>query len=230
MINCTFIIVCYNDNSNLRISLEKMSKFLSDEIKLLVIDGNSTDETLDSLREYKENFGTYFNFISEQDLGLYDAMNKGWNLCSSDEYICYLGAGDYLLNFPRAVSNESDVYFGKVLLGTEDFRMNVDKFQNKYFGNYIHHQGLLIKRREITSPFDLEFPTYSDYNFNLKLLSTNVRFEYLDGFLTYADPSGISSNLNFIEMIRVIYHNSGVFGFFLFSLSYILKRLYRFLN
>ena len=230
MINCTFIIVCYNDNSNLRISLEKMSKYLSDEMKLLVIDGNSTDDTLATLIEYKDNFGTNFNFISEQDLGLYDAMNKGWNLCGSDDYICYLGAGDYLLNFPSSVSQESDVYFGEVLLGTKKFRMNVDKFQNKYLGNYIHHQGLLIRRREITSPFDLEFPTYADYNFNLKLLSTNVRFVYLYDFQTYADPYGISSNLNFTEMIRVIYCNSGILGLFLFSSSYILKRLNRFLK
>ena len=185
MINCTFIIVCYNDNSNLRISLEKMSKYLSDEIKLLVIDGNSTDETLDSLREYKENFGTYFNFISEEDLGLYDAMNKGI-LRATGDVVGFLNSDDVFAD-EFAVANiaaaftqsKAGVVFGDLVYTkeqdltqvTRNWRLGPMPAWGMKTGWHPGHPTMYVSREIIQrDPFDLAFPIAGDYEMMVRLL------------------------------------------------------------
>jgi len=54
-------------------------------IEYIIIDGNSTDGTLDIIKKY----------LSEPDGGLYDAMNKGLNLATGD-YVWFINAGDTL--------------------------------------------------------------------------------------------------------------------------------------
>jgi glycosyltransferase involved in cell wall biosynthesis len=47
------------------------------EIEYLVIDGGSTDGTVDVIREYEAKFGGRMRWVSERDRGMYDAINKG---------------------------------------------------------------------------------------------------------------------------------------------------------
>ncbi len=224
---CVFIIVCYNDSDNLTMSLRNMSNYLSKNLHLLVIDGNSTDGTLNVLSSFKMINPEYFNYISEPDCGLYDAMNKGWNICEVDDFICFIGAGDYLLNFPSKIPFNYDAYYGKVKLGSKYFRMNFSMFRNNFMGNYIHHQGVLIRKRNYNSPFSLRFPVYADYNFNLKLINSGIKFQYLENFETYADPNGISSKFNLKEMFKVILSHSGLSGAFIFLLLFGLRKLFK---
>lgn len=61
-------------------------------LEYIIVDGGSTDETLDIIHKYQEHITTV---ISEPDQGLYDAMNKGIKLATGD-YLCFLNAGDGL--------------------------------------------------------------------------------------------------------------------------------------
>jgi len=74
-----------------------------DNVEYIIIDGNSTDNTINVIRKY-ENSISYW--ISEKDSGMYDALSKGF-LLTNGELICYLNAGDLL--FPKAI--ESAVQF-----------------------------------------------------------------------------------------------------------------------
>ena len=64
-----------------------------DAVEVVVVDGGSTDGTLDVLRRYAAEHGERFRFVSEPDAGVYDAMNKGLRLARGD-YVTIFGAGD----------------------------------------------------------------------------------------------------------------------------------------
>ena len=77
-------------------------------------------------------------------------------------------------------------------------------------GNTLHHQALLIpKTLHKTPPFNIKYPTYADYDFNLRLYNANNKFHYSESFVGYAMPDGISAELKIIEMSNISFKNSG---------------------
>ncbi|MCI1647907.1 MAG: glycosyltransferase [Bacteroides sp.] len=53
-------------------------------IEYIIVDGSSTDNTIDIIREYESKFGGRLKWITEKDTGLYDAMNKGIRMATGD--------------------------------------------------------------------------------------------------------------------------------------------------
>jgi len=81
------ITVCWNSEKTIRKTLESVLAQTYDHLEYLIIDGLSTDGTLDAVREYVERFaarGYTLRIVSEKDNGIYDAMNKGIRLASGD--------------------------------------------------------------------------------------------------------------------------------------------------
>jgi glycosyltransferase involved in cell wall biosynthesis len=88
------IIAVYNNKSTLQQCLDSVVRQTYSNVELIVIDGNSSDGTVELL---KENSQEITFFISEPDTGIYNAWNKGLNRAKGD-WICFLGADDFLLN------------------------------------------------------------------------------------------------------------------------------------
>lgn len=86
----TVITVVYNGAATLRDTIESVINQRYDNIEYIVIDGGSSDATIDILRQY-DQFIDYW--LSEKDAGIYDAMNKGI-LLSSGEYVGMLNSDD----------------------------------------------------------------------------------------------------------------------------------------
>src|SRR6266581_7368792 len=89
----TIITVVYNGAECLRQTIESVIRQQYDDLEYIIIDGGSTDSTLDVIKSY-ENAVDYW--VSEPDNGIYDAMNKGI-ACSSGRYLLFLNAGDMLV-------------------------------------------------------------------------------------------------------------------------------------
>jgi glycosyltransferase involved in cell wall biosynthesis len=89
----SIITVCYNSKDFIRKTLETVASQNYGDIEHVVIDGGSTDGTVEILKEYTGKI----NWISEPDKGIYDAMNKGVKLATGDA-IGTLGAGDFYPN------------------------------------------------------------------------------------------------------------------------------------
>ena len=87
------IIATYNAGKYLRRALDSVYSQSYTNVECIVVDGCSKDNTLDIVREYVCKNIVY---ISEQDLGIYDALNKGV-LIAKGEWIYVLGADDELL-------------------------------------------------------------------------------------------------------------------------------------
>ncbi|MDP2232079.1 MAG: glycosyltransferase family 2 protein [Actinomycetota bacterium] len=97
----TVAIVCLNAQQHIIEALESVAAQSAADFELLVIDGGSTDRTLELVESFWDRIPDRTRVVSEPDDGIYDAMNKALALADG-EYIVYLGADDRLM--PEALS------------------------------------------------------------------------------------------------------------------------------
>ena len=141
MIRITYVTITYNAADVLQRTLDSVLHQDYPEIVHLIIDGASTDKTLQLVEAYiqqsnaAEN-GHRIQVTSEPDKGIYDAMNKGLRSLDGD-YVCFLNAGDFLPasdTVSRIVEKIDQSQLPAVLYGDTDI---VDGE-----GRFLHHRRL----------------------------------------------------------------------------------------
>ena len=100
MICISLVTITYQAADVIEPTLESVMRQTYANVEHIIIDGASTDGTLDKVQTYKQQSdeadnGHDVSIISEPDKGIYDAMNKGLARASG-EYVCFLNAGDRL--------------------------------------------------------------------------------------------------------------------------------------
>ena len=100
MIKITYVTITYQAAKVLQRTLDSVLEQDYPEITHLIIDGASTDGTIEMVNDYIERSNASENghkvlLMSEPDNGIYDAMNKGLRSLDGD-YVCFLNAGDFL--------------------------------------------------------------------------------------------------------------------------------------
>lgn len=96
IISFTIVTCTYNAGDVLQRTLDSVARQTYDNVQHVIIDGASTDETMELVRMYEsENRRHGILVVSEKDNGLYDAMNKALRYATG-EYMVYLNAGDML--------------------------------------------------------------------------------------------------------------------------------------
>lgn len=208
--------------------LEKNSTFCLD---YLIIDGGSTDGTVDVIRKYSNQISYW---ASEPDNGIYDAMNKGWAAAADDSFILFLGAGDRLISLPDTMScyRPHDVVYGSVRMGEKTVFTSRADFHLKLY-NSLHHQALLVnKALHPAPPFNCCYRIYADFDFNQRLKKSGANFAYSPNFIGYARPGGLSDRHCFEETLHIISVNYGLFwaalalsGYYALKILPFLKRL-----
>lgn len=93
----SIITVTYNSSSTLRDTIDSVLRQSYPDIEYILVDGNSTDSTVDIIKEYEPRFHGNFHWISEPDTGLYDAMNKGLKMATGD-VVGILNSDDFYFN------------------------------------------------------------------------------------------------------------------------------------
>lgn len=89
----SIITINWNNANGLRKTIESVISQSYNDFEYLVIDGASTDGSVDIIKQYAEK--SPINWLSEPDKGIYNAMNKGI-LRASGEYLHFLNSGDFL--------------------------------------------------------------------------------------------------------------------------------------
>jgi hypothetical protein len=175
-------------------------------IEYIVIDGASSDGTMDIIRRYDEHIDYW---LSEPDQGIYEAMNKGWSTSRGD-YVYYLGSDDVLLSLPISVLSEAyrqdiDIVFGDVRLS------NGRQFRSRYgfqllLNNTLHHQGLFLKRSLFdSSPFQEIYKVFSDFDLNQRLFKQRKRAlaaRETVAMFRLTRPSDQFSRAEFFQIVR----------------------------
>ncbi|RYC71951.1 glycosyltransferase family 2 protein [Spirosoma sordidisoli] len=126
----SIITITYNAGQFLERTIRSVMAYTTSEVEYIIIDGASTDRTLDIIRQYEAHVTSW---ISEPDRGLYDAMNKGLHRAQG-KYVWFMNAGDELHDpdtLPRLLSlmqtNPADVYYSDALFveDTADRRSSI---------------------------------------------------------------------------------------------------------
>ncbi|MDD2900791.1 MAG: glycosyltransferase family 2 protein [Desulfuromonadaceae bacterium] len=163
----TVITVVKNDQKGLLRTIQSVSSRKWPGLEYVVIDGGSSDGSLEIIRQHKACIDI---LISEQDSGVYDAMNKGI-VRSSGDYLLFLNSGDELVDdldslSPILAEGYSMVY-GKANMLHEDGTLSYVKGkQLKNIGKLIRgtplcHQAILYKR-DFIGLYDTDYKIIAD--------------------------------------------------------------------
>lgn len=140
----SIITVTYNSAKTLSRTIESVLHQTYTDIDYWIIDGKSTDNTIDIVKSYEQQFNGRLHWISEPDNGIYDAMNKGIDLCSGD-LVGFLNSDDrfsseiVIEKMTHAFTNDVDAVYGDI-----HFVSNKDPYKKVYFssGRLFHHSLL----------------------------------------------------------------------------------------
>jgi glycosyltransferase involved in cell wall biosynthesis len=175
----SIITVVYNGKSFLRKTIDSVKHQDYKNIEYLVIDGGSTDGTLDLIKENR-NIISYWS--SEPDKGIYDAMNKGLK-DSTGDYIWFLNAGDEIYSSDTLVNvfahGDADAYYGDVGyidengddLGTRTLKKPPPELSWKDMikGMVVSHQSFIV-RRKLAANYDLRYKYVADVDWMIRSL------------------------------------------------------------
>ncbi len=188
------IVTAFNSASLIEQTIQSIINQPYDNLELIVIDGGSTDGTLDILSEYNAQIDYW---VSWSDAGIYPAMNKG--LALANGYIYHIGADDVMMPnalAPVAARLEphrlviSSVISGKHLVRSSyDWRM---RFQNK-----VHHQSVFYPPAIKRWGYPEMYRICADYALNLRLYNASYRAIYLDQVTAFCRKTGISNTAYF---------------------------------
>lgn len=173
----SIITVVFNGANQIGRTIESVLKQGYKQIEYIIIDGNSTDATLEVIARYEK----INQVISEPDTGLYDAMNKGLEQASGD-YVWFLNAGDQVFdkdtveNMVGGLSGMPDFIYGGTMIIDEqqqeigDRRLKApEKLNWKSFrqGMVVCHQSMIVKR-DIAPQYNLDYSLSADIDWAIR--------------------------------------------------------------
>lgn len=180
----SIITVSYQAAATIQQTVESVLHQSYPQVEYLIVDGASTDGTLDILNRYKDRIDV---LISEPDKGLYDAMNKGLQRARG-EYVYFLNADDTLkhpdvLRDIFACCPDADVYYGETQFVSDEpnvaprLRSEATPHQvpehltwkSLKRGMVVSHQAFII-RRSLAVPYDLTYRICSDIDWMIRSL------------------------------------------------------------
>ena len=207
MLKISVITAVYNNRETISAALDSALGQSGVDIELVVIDGGSTDGTLEVLRSYTDRLHV---LVSEPDRGIYDALNKGIQRASG-EVVGFLHSDDLfadagvLSRIAAAFADpEVGAVYGDLLYVRKDnpdevvryWRSGVFSERRLRWGWMPPHPTLYVRRHvyEQHGLFDTSFRIAADYDFILRTLGQNrVGVRYIPEVLVKMRVGGVSN-------------------------------------
>lgn len=181
----SIITVAYNSGSTIKDTLESVLVQTYQNIEYIIVDGLSKDSTIEIVKEYELKFNGRMKWVSESDKGLYDAMNKGIEMCTgdviglinSDDLFCDNQAIEKVMNVFEMNPTLDSVYADLFYVSQDNTDNIVRKWvtgeQKKFkYGWHPAHPTIYIKKEVYNKYglFNLDFKLAADFEIMLRFL------------------------------------------------------------
>jgi len=205
--NISIVTVAYNAAQTIRCTLDSIAAQSYPEIEHIIVDGASTDDTLDVIKHHGRRVS---RVISEPDRGIYDAMNKGIRLATGD-VVGILNADDQYANtdvlsrIAHIMSADSlDALYGDVsFFSSGNPELTTRRYRSHWFApgrigwGWMPAHPSLFLRRSVFDRYGLyrtDFRIAGDFEFVARIFRDNtLRYRYLPEVMVRMRSGGIST-------------------------------------
>ncbi len=197
------ITVAFNAEKHIGRTIESVTGQSYENVEYIIIDGKSTDSTLEVLASYEG----VDQLISEPDSGLYDAMNKGLKLATGD-YVWFLNSGDQVFctdtmeKMVAGLEGMPDIIYGGTMIIDEqeneigDRRLKPpDKLSWRSFrqGMVVCHQSIIVKR-ELAPQYNMDYRLSADIDWAIRASKKAARIHNSELILSRFLEGGLTEN------------------------------------
>lgn len=208
----SIISINYNNLEGLKRTVESVVNQTWNEFEYIIIDGGSTDGS----KEYIESQTASIDYwVSENDSGIYNAMNKGIKVATG-EYLFFLNSGDDLIDIDvlDRINNhlevEDIIYFDINLV--DGVKLSLKKCPDKIsfsflFNDALPHQSTFIRKSlfDKIGNYDECYKIVSDWKFCLiAIFKENASYKHVEGVLSNFYLDGLSTKVDFSKERRVV--------------------------
>lgn len=209
MAKISIITVTFNCQGSIESTINSILMQDFSNFELIIIDGASTDGTLNVINKYKSRIKC---IVSEPDNGIFDAMNKGIERATGD-FVLFMNSGDTfvnnhvlsLINFDK----EYGVIYGNMVINFRNKKLECKPepfFKSK---DYIKTMGIchqcIFVRTDLAKyyKFSQEFKIAADFNMIFQIWKKGYKFRYVDVPIANYDTTGFSAQ-NYPKQLKEI--------------------------
>ena len=207
----SIITVTFNSVSVINDCLTSVKLQKYENIEHIIIDGNSTDGSKETIEKHKDSFAYW---LSEPDSGIYSAMNKGIAKAKG-EYVFFLNSGDEFVNskalqsIVQSLSGEDIIYFNINQVSNRE-EIKVKRVPSELSFSYLYHdlpphQSTFIKKKLFNDygNYDESLKIVADWKFLiLALLKYNATYKHVDKVFTNFYLGGVSGNSESFKLMQ----------------------------
>lgn len=207
----SIITATFNSAKTLKDTIQSVLSQTNKDFEYLIIDGGSTDETIDIVKSYESEFSGRLKWVSEKDEGIYDAMNKGIKMASGD-VVGILNSDDYFTSddILQTVDNafkshEIDAIYGDIHFIRDGNPQKCVRYYSSRmfrpfwlrFGFMPAHPSFYCKREvfEKAGLYSLDYKIGADYEMMVRLFKKyRIMSQYINKDFVTMRTGGASNN------------------------------------
>jgi glycosyltransferase involved in cell wall biosynthesis len=195
----SILTVVRNAQLDLKETIESVARQTYPNIEYIVVDGDSTDGTVNVLRQFESVIDFW---LSERDNGIYDAMNKGVSLCRG-EYVSIIGAGDWYFDdavsaiVETLVKSPCDVVYGDLRIIDRETQLSTirrkDHTRLRQGIGMVGHATMFVRKSLLVSKkFDDSYRIAADHKLYLALRHEGRSFVHCGRIVCCGLSDGVS--------------------------------------
>ncbi len=195
----SIITVVLNGEKQIDKTIQSVINQTYDNLEYIIIDGGSTDKTIDIIDKYKNAIDYW---ISEKDNGLYDAMNKGIDIAKG-EWINFMNAGDEFYNYTVLMNlfNNQNHQEAKIIYGNHEIIYSTGRYRfvkagmikNLWKGEQFSHQASFVKKSYLQiNKFNHRKKIAADFELYYKAFQNYTKFKFMNLTIAKFESGGVS--------------------------------------
>ncbi len=196
----SIITICKNSEKTIHHTIESVLNQTFTDYEYIIIDGKSTDGTLDIIKKYEPEFNGKLKWISEEDDGIYYAMNKGIKMASGD-IVGIINSDDWYerntleIILKEYKKNKNSIFYGLLKVWKNEKEKYI---YSNYYKNLpqvmIQHPTMFVPKKiyKKYGLYDIFYKVAADYDFCLRLFYNNIKFIQIEKLIANFRLGGFS--------------------------------------